>query len=77
MRDLTKFVLHHRLAACMQRSSLTLTELGYPHGLTQSRLSALLHGKAFGPQTRTRVVALGAACGLPPQRCTRRCGRSS
>ena len=70
MRSHSKFTLHPDLVEAIRRSPHTQTELAYPHGLTQSRLSQLLHGKPFGDKTRDPVVRLGASLGLDERVCT-------
>lgn len=72
MRDPAIFQLSHRLVTALRRSPYTLTEIGYPHGFTQARLSAFCAGRRFGSRVRDRIVLIGASLGLPADACTRR-----
>ena len=65
------FALTSRLTRAIRQSPLTLTALAFPVGLTQSKLSYLLHDASFGRRVREKVLVLGANLGIPADRCTR------
>ncbi len=69
MRDPSRFRISSELKKTIERDARTLTQLCAPHGLHQSSLSTILHGKVFTSPTRDRLVRLGASLGLPADRC--------
>jgi hypothetical protein len=71
MQSPAHFQFSARLIKAIHQSPQTLTSLGFACGLTQSRISAYLHGEPFGSRSRERVIQLGAALSLPPDACTR------
>ena len=72
MRAATRFRISSKLKKAVERDARSLTQLCAPFGLHQSSLSSILHGKIFTAPTRDRLVALGAALGVPPEGCVRR-----
>jgi hypothetical protein len=69
--DAADFVLGPDLVNAIRKSRLSLTALGFPHGIPQSHLSTLLRGQRFGTRVRAKVISLGAALGISAERCAK------
>jgi hypothetical protein len=65
------FRMSHVLKRAVYKSDLSQTALGFPHGLSQAEISRYMHGRAFGPVTRDKMIKLGESLGIPADQCVR------